>query len=64
MTQLLEIYSKWANNLTFREAFRLNPEVALKEAGIQVSEEDLAKIKAKFALDPSENDTLDDRISK
>ena len=64
MTNLQEIYSEWQNNLTFREHFKKNPEQALKEAGFEVSAEDLAKIKAMLNLDKSKNEKLDDRISK
>jgi hypothetical protein len=64
MTNLTEIYSEWQSNLKFREDFKKNPEQALKDAGLEVSPEDLIKIKAMLKLDKSKNEKLDDRISK
>jgi len=64
MTNLQEIYIEWANNLKFREEFKKNPEQALKNAGFEVSTADFQKIKAIFKLDNSQNEKLDDRISK
>lgn len=61
---LQEILSAWQSNLTFREAFKKNPEQALKDAGFEVSAEDLTKIQAMLQLDKSKNEKLDDRISK
>ncbi|OGT43914.1 MAG: hypothetical protein A3F42_00615 [Gammaproteobacteria bacterium RIFCSPHIGHO2_12_FULL_37_34] len=63
MTTLQEIYQAWQNNLIFREEFKKNPEQALKNAGFNVSSEDLTKIKAMFKL-KSKNEKLDDRINK
>lgn len=64
MTNLIEIFSEWQSNLKFRENFKINPEQALKEAGFEVSPEDLVKIKAMLKFDKSKNEELDDRISK
>lgn len=64
MTNLLEVYTEWQNNLKFREQFKQNPEQALKEAGFTLSQEDLEKIKAMLKLDKNKNEKLDDRISK
>jgi hypothetical protein len=64
MTNLQEIFTEWQSNLTFREDFKRNPEQALKDAGFEVSPEDLAKIQAMLKLDKSKNEKLDDRISK
>lgn len=63
MTTLEEIYQEWQNNLKFREEFKKNPEQALKNAGFEVTAEDLAKIKAMFNL-KSKNEKLDDRINR
>lgn len=63
-TNLREILTEWQSNLEFREKFKKNPEQALKDAGFDVSNEDLTKIKAMLALDKSKNEKLDDRISK
>lgn len=64
MTNLVEIYSEWQSNMKFREDFKKNPEFALKEAGFEVSADDLDKIKAMLKFDKAKNEKLDDRISK
>lgn len=64
MTNLQEIYDEWQNNLKFRDTFKKNPEQALKDAGFEVSEEDLKKIKALLHWDKTKDEKLDDRISK
>lgn len=64
MTNLQDILSEWQSNLTFREQFKKDPEQALKDAGFEVSPEDLNKIRAMLKLDKSGNEKLDDRISK
>lgn len=64
MTNLLEIFSEWQNNLEFREELKANPEQALKKAGFEVSSDDLLKIQAMLGFDKSKNEKLDERISK
>lgn len=64
MTNLESIFKEWQNNLQFREEFKKDPELALKNAGFEVSSEDLAKIKAMLTWDKSKDEKLDDRISK
>jgi hypothetical protein len=64
MTNLIEIFSEWQSNLKFREDFKKNPEQALKDAGFEVTPDDLAKIQAMLKLDKSKNEKGDDRISK
>lgn len=64
MTDLQAIIYEWQNNLTFREEFKKNPEQAMKNAGFEVSKEDLDKILAMLKLDKSKNEKLDDRINK
>ena len=64
MTQLIDIYCEWVNNLRFRQDFHKDPEAALKEAGFEVNPQDLIKIKAMLRLDTSKDENLDDRISK
>ena len=59
---LQHILTEWQSNLEFREKFKKNPEQALKDAGFDLSPEDLTKIKT--LLDKSKNEKLDDRISK
>lgn len=61
MADLKEIYNEWQNNLAFREAFKKNPEQALKDAGFEVSDADLVKIKA---LIKTISEELDGRINK
>lgn len=64
MTNLKDIFYEWQHNIKFREAFKKNPEQAIKDAGFEVSPEDLNKIRAMLNLDKSKNDKLDDRESK
>lgn len=64
MTTLEEVYSEWQNNLKFREALKKNPEQALKEAGFELSVQDFEKILRVINLDKSNDEELDDRISK
>lgn len=61
---LKEILTEFQSNLVFREAFKKNPELALKDAGFEVTPEDLAKIQGMLKLDKSKDEKLDDRISK
>lgn len=61
---LQEVVYEWQNNLKFREEFKKNPEMALKNAGFEVSKEDLEKILATLKFDKSKNEKLDDRINK
>jgi len=63
-SNLKDIVYEWQNNLAFREAFKKNPEQALKSSGFTVKPEDLTKILAMLKLDKSMNEKLDDRISK
>jgi hypothetical protein len=63
-TALADILREWQSNLSFREAFKKDPELALKEAGFTVSTEDLAKVQAMLKFDQNNNERLDDRISK
>lgn len=64
MTDLTDVLSEWQNNLQFRERFKANPELALREAGLTLNPGDLEKVRAMLAFDGSNNDKLDDRISK
>ena len=60
LTNLKEILIEWQSNLKFREEFKKNPVEALRQAGFEISDEDLAKIKS--TLEKSEQ--LDKRINK
>lgn len=66
MSNLIEVYREWQSNPKFRETFKKNPELALQEAGLIISAEDLAKIRSVLLLKngKSDNEELDDRISK
>lgn len=66
MTDLQEIFSEWQSNLQFREEFKKNPLQALKNAGFEVSPEDLSKIESMLKLKESKNksEILDKRESK
>jgi hypothetical protein len=59
MTNLDEVYSEWQNNLTFREHFKKDPVQALKEAGFELSPQDLIKIQSMVKL--KEDEELDKR---
>jgi CRISPR/Cas system-associated endoribonuclease Cas2 len=60
MNKLEDVYMLWLQNLQFRTEFKKNPEKALKDAKLELGQEDLEKIKT-FV---SQNEKLDDRISK
>jgi hypothetical protein len=59
-TNLKEILIEWQSNLKFREAFKKNPIAALRQAGFEVNDEDLAKIKSQI----KKSEELDKRINK
>lgn len=64
MTTLQEVYTEWQNNLQFRQQLKKDPQKALKDAGFQVSEEDMKKILSMLDRDQHDDEKLDDRISK
>lgn len=64
MSTLQDVLVKWQNDAAFREHFKKNPELALEKIGLEVSEEDLEKIKAVLRLDQFGNEKLDERINK
>lgn len=66
MSTLIDIYSLWQNDLTFREAFKINPEQALREAGMHLSPSDTAKIRSLLLLKKEKlnSEPLDERINK
>ena len=65
-SQLKDVYDEWQNNPTFRADFKKNPEAALKTAGIELSPEDLKKVKTTLDRKDqgSDDEKLGDRISK
>ena len=60
MNKLEDVYAVWLQNLQFRVEFKKNPEKALKNANLNLSQDDLEKIK----ILTSHNEKLDDRLSK
>lgn len=66
MSQLKDVYDEWQNNLTFRAHFKKDPEAALKAAGLELSPEDLKKIRASLHNNRHgrDDEELSDRISK
>jgi hypothetical protein len=60
MTNLKEVLNRWQSNLKFREDFKKNPEEALRLAGFDVTDDDLAKIKSTV----QKSEELDKRINK
>jgi hypothetical protein len=60
MSNLRDVLTEWQTNFEFRQQFKKNPEAALKNAGFEMSDEDLAKIRKMIAA----NEQLDDRINK
>lgn len=64
MNNLGEIMTEWQNNLQFREAFKKNPELAIREAGFNLAPEDMEKIKALLNYDKTQNEELDNRENK
>lgn len=62
MTKLEDVYHEWQNNPIFREKFKKNPELALKEFNFDLNEADFKKIQS--ILKKDSNDTLPDRINK
>jgi hypothetical protein len=61
MSTLEDVLNEWQSNLQFKENFRKNPQQALADANLQLSEEDLKKIKIMLKIDDGK---LDERINK
>lgn len=54
MTQintLEDVLNEWHNNFEFQQQFKINPEQALQQAGLQLSPTDLAQIKSILKID-------------
>lgn len=60
MGDLKEAYSEWQNNPEFRDAFKKNPQEALKQWNINLNDEDLQKMLKVKEI----NNELDKRINK
>jgi len=61
MSTLQDVLMEWQTNLKFRETFKKNPELALQEANLKLSADDLKKIKAVLEIDQFSNEKLDQR---
>jgi hypothetical protein len=61
MSTLEDVLVEWQSNLQFKQNFKENPQKALAEAGLTLSNEDLKKIKTLLKIDDGK---LDDRINK
>jgi hypothetical protein len=61
MSTLEDVLNEWQSNLQFKENFRKNPQQALADANLELSEEDLKKIKIMLKIDDGK---LDERINK
>jgi hypothetical protein len=61
MSTLEDVLIEWQSNLQFKENFKKNPQKALADAGLTLSEEDLLKIKTMLKIDDGK---LDERINK
>lgn len=66
MNKLEEVYTEWQNNPQFRQEFKKNPEQALANVGLRLSQEDLQKIQSMLNLKKKANDDdqLEERINK
>lgn len=62
--KLQDIMTLWLNDAQFRTDFKKNPEEALKKAQIELSKEELEKVKELLHRSDSQSDDLDERISK
>lgn len=60
MNTLEDVITEWQGNLQFKETFKKNPQQALADAGLTLSDDDLKKIKVMLLNDGK----LDDRINK
>jgi hypothetical protein len=60
MSTLEDVITEWQSNLQFKETFKKNPQKALADAGLELNDEDLKKIKIMLIDDGK----LDDRINK
>ena len=61
MSTLEDVLLEWQNNLQFKENFKKNPQKALADADLTLSDADLKKIQVMLKLDDGK---LDDRINK
>jgi hypothetical protein len=61
MSTLEDVLSEWQHNFQFRENFKKNPQKALADAKLALSDTDLQKVKIMLKLDDGK---LDERINK
>lgn len=64
MSRLEDVYSEWQNNPQFRQEFKKNPQQALANAGLQLSEADLKKIESMLNLKQQKKSNDDDELEK
>ncbi|HVY54040.1 MAG TPA: hypothetical protein VHA13_05925 [Gammaproteobacteria bacterium] len=62
--ELKDLFDLWTNDLSFREAFKQNPEHALLSAGFNFDATKLQKIKSMLKQHAIKNEDLDKRISR
>lgn len=60
MNNLKEVLERWMNDSEFKRNFKKDPVKALKEAGIELSEEDLKKVLTTL----SKQEELEKKINK
>jgi hypothetical protein len=61
MSKLEDVLNEWQNNYEFKQQFKTNPEKALADAKLELSPEDLQKVKSMLKL---KDEDLDKRINK
>ncbi len=60
MSNLTEVFEKWASDANFKQDFKKNPVQTLENAGLTLSEDDLKKVLAYI----SNQEELEKKINK
>ena len=60
MNDLRDVFDRWATDPDFKKNFKINPQKALEEAGIELDENDLKKVLATIA----KQEELEKKINK
>ncbi len=60
MNKLHDVFDLWASNPEFKRSFKINPQKALEDAGIELDENDLKKVLATI----SKQEELEKKINK
>ena len=63
-SKLEEVYSAWQNNPQFRQEFKTNPEQALLNAGLKLSQSDLEKVQSMLKLKNQQKTGDDSELEK